>query len=95
MTTGDKFNKVLESIHDGFWEYNLQGKPFDFPPEALRNATKIFMDVIMDRMWKRMKAEGFTQEISGRMAEDCGKEMRELIKKYTLVDMPDFYKKDL
>jgi hypothetical protein len=51
------------------------------------------MVVMMDRLWNRIKAGNISQEIAEKMAEDCGRELREFVKKYTFVDMPDFYKK--
>jgi len=93
QTSGDKYNEILEELHDAFWERDSYNIPYEFPPEALRNASKIFMVVMMDRLWERIKASDMDMEIAGKMAEDCGKGFREFIKKYTFVDVSDYYKK--
>ena len=91
-TIGEQYNEILEELHDGLWEHEGEvGTPFDFPPEALRNATKIFATVMMDRIWKRSQASNMNIEITGKMAQDCGNEIRDLVKKFTLVDLHDFY----
>ena len=91
-TIGEKYNEALEEIHDGFWEHDQRGIPFEFPPEAIRNAAKIMMSVTMDRLWKDQEAKGYAMEIRGKQAEALGKEFHALIKKWTLVDLHNFYK---
>ena len=93
MKIGEQYNQILEEIHNGFWEHEATvNTPYDFPDEALRNASKIMMAVIMDRLWKRIKSGDIAQPIAEQMAHDCGNEFREFVKKWTFVNMPDFYK---
>lgn len=90
---GDQYNEVFEALHDALWEHDADVEtPYGFPDEALRNASKIFMTVMMDRLWERIKAENIQMPIAEKMAEDLGREMRELVKKHVLVDVANYYK---
>ena len=72
-------------------EVNLGIKP-DYSKEALRSATKIFMSVILDKMWELQKLENIDIEDSDNMAIKCGEEIRTFIKKFTDIDTHDLYK---
>jgi len=72
-------------------EVNLGIKP-DYSKEALRSATKIFMSVILDKMWELQKLENIDIEDSDNMAIKCGEELRAFVKKFTDIDTHDLYK---
>jgi len=72
-------------------EVNLGIKP-DYSKEALRSATKIFMSVILDKMWELQKLENIDIEDSDNMAIKCGEEIRVFIKKFTDIETHDLYK---
>lgn len=91
-TTGEKFHPILQELHDAFWEADLQERPYHFPNDSLKCATKIFITLMMDELWKRIEKSEIDIEIGKRMAQDLGEEIRGLVKKWTFKDSHKFYK---
>lgn len=90
MMVGEKLSPVLVEIEETLWE--SEGKP-EFTFEGFRAATKIFMDVIMDKIWELQVDEKIDMETREAMAVKCGEDLRKLIKTYTNLDSFDFYNK--
>lgn len=92
MTIGEKLSPVLVEIEDALWEYEAQklGNP-KFTNEGFRAALKIFMDVLLDRMWELQLNEKMTQNDAGNMALKCGEELKKLIHTYTGIDTKTLY----
>ena len=90
---GEKINPILCKIEDTLWEFeaNRAMKP-NFPKESLRAASKIFMAVLMDKIFELQTEEKISMEDRMKMAEQAGKDIRKLIKTYTDIDSHDFYK---
>lgn len=66
--------------------------PLDFPVEALRASCMIFDTVLMDFMFKLQEKENIPFVDRCKMAENAGKELRLLVKKYTDIDTHNLYK---
>ena len=90
---GQKISPILEEIEETLWEFegNSGMKP-EYTTEGFRAGIKIFMSVVMDKMWELQQDETIDMEDRINMVEKCGNEVRELVKRYTNIDPPDLYK---
>ena len=90
---GEKLQPILEEIENTIWEFeaNVGIKP-NYPDDSLKSATKIFMSVVMDKIFNLQNNEKMDMEDRLKMAEACGKDIRKLIKTYTDIDTHEFYK---
>jgi len=90
---GKKIQPILKEIEDTLWEFEAHsGEKPNFPEESLASATKIFMSVMMDKLYELNIKEEMDLETSSAMAEKCGEDIRKIIKVYTGKDSHDFYK---
>ena len=89
---GEKIGPILSELEGALWEFEAQelGPP-EFTDEGMRASIKIFMSVLMDKMWNLQEKEGVSSEIRADMALKAGQEVRELFKKYTDLDTHDLY----
>jgi len=90
---GEDLQPILNEIEETIWEFeaNVGIKP-NYPEESLRSATKIFMSVMMDKIFNLQNDESMEMEDRMKMAAACGKDIRKLIKTYTDIDTTEFYK---
>lgn len=65
----------------------------NYPDEALRAASCIFFDVIMDKMYNLQDAENLDKETRIAMSEKCGEDLRQFVKTYCNIDTHELYKK--
>jgi len=93
MEIGKRISPVLESIEDALWdwEYGPNGKP-EYTDEGFRSAVKIFMSVLMDKMWGLQQNENIDINDRMSMVKKCGDDVRSLIKTYTNIDTHELYK---
>ena len=89
---GKKISPILSEIEDTLWEYEAAGgtKP-EYTIDGFRGAIKIFMSVLMDKIWELQEEEGIPMEDRVKMVEKAGKDVRELVKTYTDIDTHDLY----
>lgn len=94
MTTiGQKISPILEEIENTLWEFEAyNGSKPEYTDAGFRSATKIFMSVIMDKMWKLQDKENITLEDRQNMALKAGEAVRGFVKTYTNIDTHDLYK---
>lgn len=93
-TFGEKIDPILQEIETALWEfevYKSTEKPC-YPENSLRAATKIFMSVLMDKMFDLQSKENLALEDRMNMAVKAGEDIRKLVKTYTNIDTFDFYK---
>ena len=90
---GKRISPVLESIEDALWEWEsgANGRP-EYTDEGFRSAVKIFISVMMDRIWELQEDESLEMDDRVAMVEKCGNDVRNLIKTYTNIDTFNFYK---
>lgn len=89
---GGRLSHVLESIEDSMWEYEAHvGLSPNYTDGGFRAGIKIFMSVIMDKMWKLQESEVMSMEDRGKMADKAGQDIRNLIKTYTGIDAHKLY----
>ena len=94
MEIGKRISPVLESIEDALWEWEFHetnGKP-GYTDGGFRSAVKIFMSVMMDRMWDLQQDESIDMNDRMAMVEKCGNDVRALVKTYTNIDTHNLYK---
>jgi hypothetical protein len=94
MAYGEKISPILEEIEDTLWEFesNYPTIPHKFTTMGFRAAIKIFMACLMDKMWIKQEKEKVDFKIRLDLAEQAGKDIRALVKKYTDIDSHDLYK---
>lgn len=92
-TIGKKLSPVLVEIENTLWEFesNVQIKP-GFTEDGFRASLKIFMTVILDKMWELQEKENIPQKVREEMATKCGDEVRKLVKTFTNINTFDLYK---
>ena len=65
-STGKMYAPILEELHDGFWEHDQLGIEYNFPPESLSHATKIFVTVLFAWPLPGKMCECYFLEKSGK-----------------------------
>ena len=80
---GKKLAPVLKEIANTTLEF-AEHKPY-YPNESMVDAAFIFQSVIMDKMFDYNK--GLSQKKQNELAMECGYEIRQLVLKYTFLDL--------
>ena len=90
---GEKISPILSEIEDTLWEFeaNIGAQP-QYTTEGFRAGIKIFMSVLMDKMWNLQENETLTMEDRIHMVEKLGQDVRMIVKTYTDIDTHDLYK---
>lgn len=78
------YEPILKEIASGLLEAAEQ-KP-NFSNNALIDATLIFQTVLFDKIYNLQEKERIAKNDALNMAENCGNELRKLIKTYTDLD---------
>ena len=90
---GEKLSPILEEIEDTILEFEVEfGYKPEYTIEGFRAATKIFMSVVLDKMWELQNWDNLTLLDRENMATKCGEDLRKFIKTYTDIDTFDLYK---
>jgi len=93
-TIGQKIQPILKEIEDTLWEFEaFNGSKPCYPEEAIASASKIFISVLMDKMWELQEKEKMDLEDRSNMAEKLGGDIKSMLKTYLNVDSFEFYKK--
>lgn len=89
---GTKLNPILEEIETTIWEFesNYGMKP-QYSIEGFRAGIKIFMSVLMDKIWELQEDENIDLEDRIKMVEKVGEDIRKLVKTYTNIDTYELY----
>jgi hypothetical protein len=89
---GKILSPTLLEIETALIEFELSSKSKpEYSNEGFRAAIKIFMSVLMDKMFDLQKNEDLDMEDRINMAEKAGKEIRSFIKTYTNIDTYELY----
>jgi len=90
---GTTLSPILNEIEDALWdmEATLAEKPC-YTKEGFRSACKIFMSVILDKMWELQEAEQMPQKEREKMAVKAGQAVREMVKTFCDIDTHTLYK---
>ena len=91
---GQKISPILVEIEETLWEFeaNIAQKP-GYTLEGFRASVKVFMSVLMDKIWELQSDEKIDIKDRENMVEKAGQDVRKLIKTYTDIDTHDLYKK--
>lgn len=89
---GKKLSPILEEIEVAIIEFDCtQNTKPNYTDAALRAAAKIFISVLMDKMWELQEKKNMPFSEREKMATQCGKDLRQLLKTYTDTDSFEFY----
>lgn len=92
-TIGNKLSPILCEIEDTIWEFEAnRGIKPEYTIEGFRAGIKIFMSVLMDKIWELQSDEKIEFKDRVKMVEKCGQDVRNLIKTYTNIDSHSLYK---
>jgi hypothetical protein len=90
---GKKLSPILSEIESALIEFEINvAKPPEYTDEGFRASVKIFLSVMLDKMWKLQEDEGIDINTRADMAEKLGNELRNIIRVYTNIDTHDLYK---
>ena len=90
---GKKLSPILSEIESALIEYELNiNRPPEYTDEGFRASVKIFLSVMLDKMWKLQEDEGIDINTRADMAEKLGNELRNIIRIYTNIDTHNLYK---
>ena len=90
---GKQISPILEEIEGTLLEFEAnRGIKPEFTIEGVRAGVKIFMSVMMDKMWELQEKESMDMGVREKMAENLGKEVRALVKTYVDLDTHELYK---
>lgn len=89
---GKQLSPILAELEEALWEYEANvGFKTQYTDEGFRAGVKIFMSVLMDRMWELQSLEKMTIEDRSKMVVKCAEDVRKLVKVYTNVDTLTLY----
>lgn len=90
---GKKISPILVEIENTLWEFEANNEDIkpEYTDEGFRATLKIFMSVLMDKMWELQFNEKIDIKDRLNMAEKAGNDLRELVKTYTNIDTHEFY----
>lgn len=90
---GKKISPILSEIESALIEYELNiNRPPEYTDEGFRASVKIFLSVMLDKMWKLQEDEGIDINTRADMAEKLGNEIRNIVRIYTNIDTHNLYK---
>jgi len=89
---GQKLSPILEEIELTILEHdaNVETKP-GYTGAGFRAGIKIFMSVMMDKLWEQQDKQKTEIHHRANEAFDMGMELRDIILKYTGVDTHKLY----
>lgn len=92
---GERLSPILKEVADTLWEFeaNNNMKP-EFTNDGFNAALKIFMAVLMDKIWELQSAEKMEMDDRLKMVFQAGTDVRNLVKTYTGIDTHAIYQKD-
>lgn len=90
MNVGTKLSPILSEIENTLLE-NYGAKP-NFTDEGFIAGIYIFQSVLLDKMFELQEIENIDLDIRCDMAQKCGEEIRQIVKKYCDIDTHDLYK---
>lgn len=89
---GKEISTILADLEETLWLYEARkGAKPNYNHEAIRSVSKVFASVVFDKMWELQEREGMTLTERGDMATAAGGELRSFVKKFTDIDLKEFY----
>ena len=96
MTKGEKIGEILEEIEICIWEHQVNdpGELFKFNETALRAATKIFAEILLELTVRYRRKNTHKLEDMESRATELGEAIRFLIRNNTGIDSTTWYKEE-
>lgn len=92
MTTlSENLQPILTELHDLIWDADYEQNRPHWSKKNFRNATKLFMSCLLEFLYEKAIKDAKGVNI-GSIAENAGKDMRNLILNYTGIDAHTFYR---
>lgn len=89
---GEKLSPVLVEIEETLFEHEVMiGEKPNYTDDGIRAGIKIFMSVMMDKMFDLQDNEDIPMEQRIEMVEKLGKDIRSMVKTYTDIDTHELY----
>ncbi len=93
---GVNISELLSEVENGMWERDfMELGSVGYTEKGFRAGIKIFMSVLMDKMWDLQERSKLTMEERNKLALSAGKDIRKLVLKYTGIDTHDLYKDEM
>lgn len=94
---GEKISPILIEIENVLWSFeaNNPGIPCGFSREDFRASLKIFMTIIMEKMFAMQASDNMPQEQREEMALKCGEELKKLVHTFTGIDTIKLYQEEI
>lgn len=91
-TLGERLSKILVEVENAMWQHEFSKlTPIDISDDGFRAAVKIFATALLSRQWELQEKESFDLQDREAMSEECGKDIRRIVKIYTDIDTHSFY----
>ena len=91
-TFGEKISPILVEIEEAMWEKDFNNPEIpNYTTEAFRASIKIFMSLMLDKMWRLQESEKIDSKDRQNMARKLGEDIQKLVKTYTGVDTKTLY----
>jgi len=89
---GKKLSPILEEIEATLWEFEAnRGIKPEYTHNGFKAGMKIFMSIMMDKLWELQEGEKLNMEDRSNMATKLGNDIRQLILTYTDIDTHQLY----
>jgi hypothetical protein len=89
---GQKISPILVELEAALIEYEIyNGSQPNYTIEGFRAATKIFMSVLLDKMYNLQCNENLDTDDKLNMAHSAGIALKDLVKTYTDIDTTKLY----
>lgn len=89
---GKQLSPILCEIEQTLLEFECNSglKP-EYTTDAFRASIKIFMSVMMDKLWELQEKENISMDDRMKMAEKLGSDIKNLVKIYTDINTLTLY----
>ncbi len=93
---GKDISPILVELEGALLDFEVEfGAKSEYTDGGFRAAIKIFMSVLMDKMWELQLNENILMEDRIKMAHKLGQDVRQLVKTYTDIDTHKLYNIEL
>ena len=89
---GQNISPILEEIENAIWAFEENdGQKPEYTKEGFRAAIKIFMSILMDKIWELQQDEKIDMDDRVYVVQKAGEDVRKLVKTYTDIDCHKLY----
>lgn len=89
---GKELSDIFSKVANTLWRFEVDlGMKPGYTEEGFKGGIKIFMSVLMDKIFELQEDEDLSIEDRMNMATKAGEDIRKLVKTYTGLDTKNFY----